>query len=772
MNRTNYGQQQAHDSSEETPGDSLSALDDSRVREAVRVYLELIEDGQRPDRKEYLARHAEIAPVLAECLDGLEFVHRAARDLADLHPGAAASACTAAPSIEPEQPLGDFRIVREVGRGGMGVVYEAVQLSLGRRVALKVLPFAAALDTRQLQRFRTEAQAASLLHHTHIVPVHGLGSDRGVHYYAMQFIEGHTLADVIADLRSAAPPRTKARGAATPSTARATAAEGPPAEAAPTRPIAALSTERSARSPEFFRAVARLGVQAADALEHAHQLGVIHRDIKPANLLLNAANHLWITDFGLARYRSEQELTQSGDVVGTLRYMSPEQMLAKRGLVDHRSDIYSLGVTLYEVLTLEPAYPGRDREELLQQIAWGEPRAPRRINPAIPFELETIVLKAMAREPERRYSTAQELADDLRRFLDYRPIRATRPTLWERLTKWSWRHKPLVGVCAGVLVLAVLGLLIGSGLVWQEKEKTKAALADARVQGQRAERNFHQALEGVDRLLWELEAPRWADKPPLLEVRKELTKKALQFLQEFVREDSADPAVRFESGRAYRRLASIHCGQQEVARALETMGKAIGLFEALVAESPAEARFREALADTYRLRGVMYLSVKQPAEAEQEFRKSAEQYRLLLPSDTQGDRFNAYAWHLAECPCPSLRDPAQAVLLAKHAVARKPAEADYWNTLGVAHFRAGEFSAAIAALHQSMELGAGGGPLDWFFLAMSHWQLGDQARAHEWYAKAARWMEQRPPMNDGWFRCRTEAAALLGIKVAEHPAKK
>src|SRR5262249_51516650 len=166
---------------------------------------------------------------------------------------------------------------------------------------------------------------------------------------------------------------------------------------------------------------------------------------------------------------------------------SPEQAFAKRGLVDHRTDIYSLGITLYELLTLKPAYPSHDREELLRQIAWSEPRPPRRINPAIPVELETIVLKAIAREPERRYATAQEFADDLRRFLDYRPIQARRPTLWERGMKWAWRHKSLVAAAGAALFLAVVGLLISASLIWHEKQLTDSALKDARAKGDRAE---------------------------------------------------------------------------------------------------------------------------------------------------------------------------------------------------------------------------------------------------------------------------------------------
>ncbi len=197
-----------------------------------------------------------------------------------------------------------------------------------------------------------------------------------------------------------------------------------------------LYSSPTTRSSEYFRTVAKLGVQAAEALEHAHDQGVIHRDIKPSNLLVDVEGNLWVTDFGLAQVQSGAALTATGDVLGTLRYMSPEQALAKRPLVDQRSDVYSLGATLYELLTLEPAFPGRDRQELLRQIAFEEPRLPRRLMKAIPAELDTIVMKAMSKELTGRYETARELRDDLVRFLEDKPILARRPTRAERLIKW------------------------------------------------------------------------------------------------------------------------------------------------------------------------------------------------------------------------------------------------------------------------------------------------------------------------------------------------
>jgi tetratricopeptide (TPR) repeat protein len=430
---------------------------DERVIRALHEYLAALEAGQTPDRAELLIRHADIADALADCLEGLEFVHGVGPELSQPGRPGRALEPSSPTAPQPEVALGDYRIVREIGRGGMGVVYEAVQLSLGRRVALKVLPFAAALDARQLQRFKNEAQAGAGLHHQNIVPIYTVGCERGVYYYAMQFIDGHSLAELIRERRLQDSRRedetTSVPGALDRSQA-ATAALGP--------------TQRSPRSEVYFRAVAGLVAQAAAGLEYAHQRGVVHRDIKPANLLVDGRGNLWVTDFGLAHCQLQAGLTMTGDVVGTLRYMSPEQALGQRQQIDHRSDVYALGVTLYELLTLELPFTARDRQELVQQIVGDEPRRPRRLNAAVPVELEVVALKAMEKCAAERYSTAGELGDDLGRFLRHEPIRARRPTLLQWARKWARRHRPVVWsvtVVAGLIVL----LVGGAGLSWWQK---------------------------------------------------------------------------------------------------------------------------------------------------------------------------------------------------------------------------------------------------------------------------------------------------------------
>jgi serine/threonine protein kinase/Flp pilus assembly protein TadD len=464
-------------------------LDDSEVIAAVQEYLTALEAGRQPERAAFVARYPTIGPALDDVLDGLEFLHAAApRMTPPPEPGPEAA------EVALGTPLGDFRILREIGRGGMGVVYEAQQLSLGRRVALKVLPFASSLDAKQLQRFKNEAQAAAGLHHPNIVPVYATGCERGVHYYAMQFIDGHTLAHLIADLRSQVADAKCRPHSAGLNGAPRTETQEPnrpvPSILSPTPSVVALSTERSISCPAYFRTVARLGMQAAEALEHAHLLGVIHRDIKPANLLVDGIGHLWVTDFGLAHCQSQAGPTMTGDLIGTLRYMSPEQALAQRVVLDPRTDVYSLGVTLYELLILEPAIGGRDRQEVLQQIAFAEPRLPRRINPAVPAELETIVLKAMAKNHEERYASARDLADDLERFLKDQPILARRPTPVQRARKWARRHRPAMW-SAAVALFGILAVLAGSvGWVMRDRAARRARMtADLHTALDEARRN-------------------------------------------------------------------------------------------------------------------------------------------------------------------------------------------------------------------------------------------------------------------------------------------
>ncbi|MHC4164737.1 MAG: protein kinase domain-containing protein, partial [Planctomycetota bacterium] len=590
------------------------SLDDPRVVRELRAYQEAVEAGGKPDRAELLARFPEIADDLTACLDGLDFVHRIAPQFGE-------EECKDR-DLQPPDPLGDFRIVREVGRGGMGVVYEAQQMSLGRRVALKVLPFAAVLDSRYLQRFKNEAQAAAHLHHTHIVPVHAVGCERGVHYYAMQFIEGSTVAGLIDELRTLA-------------------GNGRGRDSSPA--LEAIAKERTTESPRFCRAVAHLGIQAAEGLDYAHESGVIHRDIKPPNLIVDEKGHLWITDFGLASTRNDTGLTMTGDIIGTLRYMSPEQALAKRVPVDHRTDIYSLAVTLYELLTLKQAFPGDDPRIVMQEIAFKEPTRPRALNPAAPPELETILLKAMSKDPQDRYATAQALSDDLRRFLEDRPIHARRPSLLKRGTQWARRHRPVVWAAAVVLILAVAGLAVVNILLarerdllaWERDQKAELSeqlrrevVASKEAQA-RADGWFKKTRQVVDDMVTRV-ADELEDQPHMEQLRKDLLEKALASYLDFLKQGGDDPVVRAEAARTYGRVGDIYHWLGQPQASVEAYEHAIELREALMAKFPNAPEYRIELAIAFQGLAAALAPTYRFAERERALRRSLSLTEELL----------------------------------------------------------------------------------------------------------------------------------------------
>jgi serine/threonine protein kinase len=569
-----------------------SEVDNPQLLAAVQEYVAALEAGRRPNRRELLARHPDIADELAACLDGLAFVHSAAGEIPGATPSPGRGNEERDGGIDHStsaQPLGDFRLVREIGRGGMGTVYEAVQLSLGRRVAVKVLPLAAAMDPRHLERFRNEAQAAAQLHHTNIVPVYAVGCERSVHFYAMQLIEGPSLAEVIRGLRELNQPTEGAAGVdAFPKSSSATTAWPPSDTNSVTGPKAAaiavetrlkdlargalgpmssaenLTVLRTARGSAYSRSVAGLGLQVAEALDYAHRIGIVHRDIKPANLLLDAKGTLWITDFGLAQFYAENGLTRSGDMVGTMRYMSPEQASGRAVVLDQRTDIYSLGVTLYELLTLERALPGVTHAQLLDQLANHEPRPARSIDKTIPRELDIILAKAIAKDPADRYPSARALADDLRRFLQDEPILARPPSAWDRAVKWTRRHKSLAMSAVVTLSLAAIGLLISTLLIAREQAKTKFAYElerqkaiEADTQRTRAERSSRQARQAVDffsQIAVEMDRPEFSD------VRRDMLEESLSYYRSFLEERGEDPTVGAQLDAA-RSKVSLFLGQ-------------------------------------------------------------------------------------------------------------------------------------------------------------------------------------------------------------------
>ena len=555
--------------------------------------------------------------------------------------------------------LGDFRIVRQIGRGGMGIVYEAEQQSLKRTVALKLLPPDPSDKVRQNQRFRREAEAAARLHHTNIVPVFGIGHSEGVQYLVMQYIDGVGLDEVLVELQRLTCEQRNIHKAdqvgiqTVSAISKATTAAlrlrdghfSPPSPTASDdrigQTMAALDevpTVEYARSqlggtthgddqatefrgrdilgPRYWRSVAQVGAQVADALDHAHQHGVLHRDIKPSNLLFDRDGIVWVTDFGLAKHEDHDNVTRTGDVVGTLRYMAPEQF---DGSNDARSDIYALGLTLYELLTLQPAFEETQYGALIQRKQQSDPVSLRSRAPTVPRDLETIVLKACARDAAHRYPHAGLLAADLRRFLDDRPVLARPVTLPERLWRWACRNPAVATLSSLTAVLLILVAVvslaanyrtrIALGNAEDARSKAEAAEADANVQRELAEKNLLLATGAMDEIIEKVASrgvpvpldPRSAEEQAayaqatLTAADAELLQSVLEFFSQLAQANQADLTV--ETASAQRRIGEIRLrlGQLELAR--EAYTAALASYETLSAQAPKNTDYTLARAE-------------------------------------------------------------------------------------------------------------------------------------------------------------------------------
>jgi WD40 repeat protein/serine/threonine protein kinase len=544
--------------------------DPNPVEVLAEEFLERRRQGQRPTIAEYSACYPDLADQIRACFPALLLVE-------DLKPASADATgpVGGAAVLEPGRPLerlGDYRLLREVGRGGMGVVYEAEQESLGRRVALKVLAAPALLDPQRVRRFLREARAAAGLHHSNIVPVFGVGEHAGVHYFVMQFIAGLGLDAVLAELKrlqqarsmpaaagpdpaadsaraavpSAAPmaqglltgqfprPSTSAGQAESGSPPEADALSAPGSDAVLHLPGQAEHAPLSDSGRAYWQSVARIGVQIAQALQYAHEQGILHRDIKPSNLLLDGQGTVWVTDFGLAKAAAEKDnLTHTGDLVGTVRYMAPERF---QGQCDARSDVYGLGLTLYELLTQRPAFDEADRNRLIHQVTETEPPRLRKRTPSLPRDLETIVHKAIEKEPAHRYATAGALAEDLRRFLEDRPIRARRVSPTERLWRWC-RRNPALATATGLATVALVAATAVSVLFASHQARSNWQLRDEQVKTQAEKQKAEDHAEESRQRLVRVQVSTGAR---LLEQRDQHG--ALPWFAEALRLDQGDPA--------------------------------------------------------------------------------------------------------------------------------------------------------------------------------------------------------------------------------------
>jgi serine/threonine-protein kinase len=481
--------------------------------------------------------------------------------------------------------LPGYEILELLGRGGMGVVYKARHLLLNRLVALKVIAAGGQANAGERARFRTEAEAIARLQHPHVVQIYEVGEHQGLPYLALEFVAGGSLA------------------------------------------------ERLDGTPLPARQAARLVADLAGALHAAHGRGLVHRDLKPANVLLTEDGAPKVSDFGLAKLLDLGiGPTASGEVLGTPSYMAPEQADSRGRAVGPAADVYALGAILYELLTGRPPFRAATAMETVVQVLLEEPVPPRRLQPATPRDLETICLKCLHKDPRRRYPSAAALAGDLERFLHDEPIRARPVGRAERVWRWA-KHRPLAAALAGVSASAVLGLLALS--LWynarlrEAVEDARASAARARrhqevadTQRRRAEANLAKARAAVDQMLTEVGQTRLARVPQMEPVRRALLQKALAFYQGFLQERGEEPAIRFETARAYRRVADIHLllGQHRAAE--QAYAQAFALLRRLAKDHPGNASYRYELAKGGRRLGVLLREAGRRKEADTAYREA------------------------------------------------------------------------------------------------------------------------------------------------------
>ncbi len=580
------------------------------VEELAGEFIERRRRGERATVEEYAERYPDLAEEIRDLFPAVIAMERLnERAHVDFRP--------VQEDVSVEQ-LGDYRVISEVARGGMGIVYEAEQVTLGRRVAVKVLPKMALRGEKDVLRFHREARTSAKLHHTNIVPVFGVGEQDGMHYIVMQFIHGVGLDEIRSEMRRLVlgadsnreePSTDRARSSYIKRNAAALLSEKMRRETSsdssrelvdstprfedttdvgrkadgnedPSNGSASRNGDDAAQflvriDAEYWRNVARIGLQSANALHYAHAHGTLHRDVKPGNLLLDGEGVVWVADFGLAKAVEQDDVTWTGDIVGTLGYMAPERF---HGQCDERSDIYGLGLTLYELLSFERAYEGPNRVALMHRVAHSELPMPRRQNPAIPRDLETIVMKAAAKNPDDRYQSAADFATDLQNFLDDRPILARRAHWVEQSVRWCRRNRAIAGLAATVAMLLVLVSLVASWGYIREARQRLRAEATSQLAVDALERIYGQfAPDPLPHNVDEAPAEGEDDGQSLLEVNTQLplsknVAELLDNLLEFydqLSKQTEDQGVLLKSIMANRRVADIQfrLGQHETARA-------------------------------------------------------------------------------------------------------------------------------------------------------------------------------------------------------------
>jgi tetratricopeptide (TPR) repeat protein len=554
---------------------------EERLDAILTAYLKAVDAGQPPDRQELLAGHGDLAADLQEFFAEQDRFARWTEPLRQIlqtdapvtTPAGAATPGAPAFDLTTRPLFGDYELLAEIGRGGMGVVYQARQKSLNRIVALKMLRGGEHGAAAEVQRFRNEAETVAHLDHPHIVPIHEVGEHAGRPYFSMKLLEGGNLA------------------------------------------------ERLGRPADDPCAAARLLAVVARAVHHAHQRGVLHRDLKPSNILLDAAGQPHVLDFGLARrVEADGSLTQSGALVGTPSYMAPEQTTGQKGAVTTAADVYGLGAVLYALLTGRPPFQADTVLETLLLVREREPEPPSRSNRRVDRDLETICLKCLHKEPARRYSSAEALAEDLERWLQGEPIQARRAGLGERLRKWA-RRRPAVVALVAVTALAVVGVLVG--LLWHNAQLQAAAVRQHEL-AEQALRERDAAREAVEDMYTQV-AEKWMARQQRLQpLQREFLEKALRYFERTVERDSTDPSAWRETGKAYYRMGGIQYRLGQYDRAIASHRQAIRFLDKLAGDVTAEAPDRYRVAASYHELGKALQDTQDLAEADAAYGRCIE----------------------------------------------------------------------------------------------------------------------------------------------------
>ena len=618
-----------------------SSANSELLEEVVDEFTRRLRAGEHPSIAEYQEKFPTVKSELEDVLASVAMIEQ-------LKPSAGALTSDRGnlEEVSSLQKIGVYTIVGELGRGGMGIVFEAIHESLGRRVAIKVMPTPLVNSSKHVQRFEREAQAAAKLHHTNIVSVFGAGEGDGFHYYVMDWVDGRTLSEIVAGLSDAFSgsrlDETKAETLVSPPLDPASDAElssddfslNDQLDASQSSDQIGIGTNLTSvkSGSKHFRWAARIGANIADALSYAHQSNILHRDIKPSNMILDRKGTVWITDFGLAKDNSsELNLTKTGDVVGTPRYLAPESL---EGKYDQRSEVYCLGLTLYELATLQPAYAKGTTAEIIGAIATSSPPSPRKVNSKIPIDLSTIIDKAIARDPSARYQTAEAMRADLLAFIEDRPIKARPPSTLENIAKWS-RRNPMAAMLSAVSAI-LLSMVAASTIIGYlftidalKNEATKSAqLASEKIESEhqrkaavkarneaqsyaekmkaqydRADANVDVTLEAFDEMFSQV-ISRGSTSPDsndvegfeeLMGIETTVTRKDTEFLEKllafydrFANQNADNEALLVESARAFRRAGNIHQLVGQYKPSIEAYRKSINLYQRILDDSDSK----------------------------------------------------------------------------------------------------------------------------------------------------------------------------------------